>query len=78
MKETLNIALTVVVAIIFIPLGLALFFGLIKSCMDEEKMVVKHISGYDVVELEDGHWYLRGNRNALDHYIECPKCNKKK
>lgn len=40
-------------------------------------MVVKHISGYDVVELEDGHWYLRGNRNALDHYIECPKCNKK-
>ncbi|HPX44835.1 MAG TPA: hypothetical protein PK626_00385 [Bacteroidales bacterium] len=77
MKEQLNNAIIIVVAIIFIFFGFALFFSLIKSCIDEEKMVVKHISGYDVVELEDGHWYLRGNRNALDHYIECPKCNKK-
>lgn len=77
MKEPLNTAITIAVAILFILNGLALFFGLIKSCIDEEKMVVKHISGYDVVELEDGHWYLRDNRNALDHYIECPKCNKK-
>lgn len=77
MKEHLNIAITIVGALIFIPLGLALFFGLIKSCINEEKMVKKYISGYDVVELEDGHWYLKSNRNTLDHYIECPKCNKK-
>lgn len=77
MKEQLNNAIAIVAAIIVIPLGLALFFSLIKSCIDEEKMVVKHISGYDVVELEDGHWYLRDSRHTLDHYIECPKCNKK-
>lgn len=77
MKDKLENIITILGAIIFIPLGLALFFVLIKSCIDEEKMVKKQVSGYDIIELEDGHWYLKGNRNALDHYIECPKCNKK-
>ena len=71
-----NIIENIIIVILFIFIGLVLFF-LNKSCIDEEKMVVKHISGYDVVELEDGHWYLKGNRTALDHYIEYPKCNKK-
>lgn len=73
MKDKLE---NIIIIILFIFIGFVLFF-LIKSCIDEKKMVKKQISGYDIIELEDGHWYLKGNRNALDHYIECPKCNKK-
>ena len=73
MKDKLE---NIIIVILFIFIGFVLYF-LIKSCIDEEKMVKKQVSGYDIIELEDGHWYLKGNRNALDHYIECPKCNKK-
>lgn len=44
---------------------------------------VKHIrtiSGYELVELEDGHQYLRVNAyhgRTLEHYIDCSKCKNK-
>lgn len=49
---------------------------LIRSCADRERETVKVVSGYRILELEDGHWYMKCNRN-LFHYIECPKCNRK-
>lgn len=53
----------------------------VATCFNEER--IKHIgdvSGYELVELEDGHQYLRVHayhgRN-LEHYVDCPKCKRK-
>ena len=57
-------------------IGVVLFCCIIKGCSDVETRTVKKVSGYRILELEDGHWYMKCNRN-LFHYIECPKCNRK-
>lgn len=63
--------------VISLLIVLVLFCLVVKSCADEGQ-TVKEVNGYKVLELEDGHWYLRSGRGALEHYIECPKCNSKK
>lgn len=66
-----------IVNVIIILILLVLFGWVVKSCAEEDMMTVKEINGYKVLELDDGHWYLQSGRGTLEHYIECPKCNKK-
>lgn len=66
------------VNVIYILIALVFFCVVVKSCVEIEIQTVKEINGYKVLQLEDGHWYLRSGRGALEHYIECPKCNSKK
>lgn len=58
-----------------------IFCSLLTRCVNESKIVyIKKISGYDLVELEDGHQYLKPNRlydHSLEHYIDCSKCKNK-
>lgn len=42
--------------------------------------VIETINGYELIELEDGHQYLRSRglyENSLSHYVDCPKCKLK-
>lgn len=58
-----------------------IFCSLLTKCVNESKIVhIKKISGYDLVELEDGHQYLKKDSfysHSLEHYIDCPKCKNK-
>lgn len=56
-------------------IGVVLFCFIIKGCSGVETRTVKEVSGYKILELEDGHWYMKSGR-SLDHYIECPKCHR--
>lgn len=64
-----------VATLLYTLIGVVLFCCIIKGCSDVETRTVKEVSGYRILELEDGHWYLRSGRGALEHYIECPKCH---
>lgn len=59
-----------------------IFCGVLTRCTNESKTVyIKKISGYDLVQLEDGHQYLRVDEfysHSLEHYIDCPKCKTNK
>lgn len=52
----------------------------VAKCTEESKIkVIDYINGYQLVELDDGHYYLRNNRmydHSLSHYVDCPKCSK--
>lgn len=63
--------------VIILLIALIIFCWAVVNYAEEEKQTVKEVSGHKILELEDGHWYLRSGRGALEHYIECPKCNKK-
>ncbi|MCQ2231656.1 MAG: hypothetical protein MJZ30_07410 [Paludibacteraceae bacterium] len=70
-----------ILKIFWVLLGVIFIQVTIETCSDEAK--IKHIgdvSGYELVELEDGHQYLRVHayhgRN-LEHYVDCPKCKRK-
>lgn len=63
-----------VAILLYTLIGVVLFCCIIKGCADvETRRTVKEVSGYKILELEDGHWYLKCGR-SLNHYIECPKC----
>lgn len=62
-----------------ISFTILLFVGIIKLCINDKtnENIVKEVSGYLILQLEDGHWYLQDDNGSLSHYIECPKCNTK-
>lgn len=64
-----------IATLLYTLIGVILFCCIIKGCTDEEMKTVKEVSGYKILELEDGHWYMKSGR-SLDHYIECPKCHR--
>lgn len=42
---------------------------------------IRNINGYELIQLEDGHQYLRVKgfcSDKLDHYVDCEKCKKNK
>lgn len=59
-----------------------IFCSLLTKCVNESKIVhIKKINDYDLVELEDGHQYLKLDSfysHSLEHYIDCPKCKTNK
>ena len=67
-----------ILKLFWILLGVTFILVTIETCSDEAK--IKHIgyvSGYELVELEDGHQYLRVHAyhgRTLEHYIDCSKC----
>lgn len=67
------------VGIVF--LAVLLTCVVVKSCAEESKIkVIGKINGYELVELEDGHQYLRSNGlydHSVNHYVDCPKCKGK-
>lgn len=74
MNDTFNL-LFVIIAICLI------FCGVLTHCANESKTIyIKKISGYDLVQLEDGHQYLKQDSfysHSLEHYVDCPKCKNK-
>lgn len=75
MSERLGILIVTIMFGILVILVL----GIIKSSINGEGRdnVVKVVGGYEIIQLEDGHWYMKVDRNSINHYVECPKCNKK-
>ena len=63
-----------IATLLYTLIGVVLFCFIIKGCSDVEIRTVKKVSGYRILELEDGHWYMKSGR-SLNHYIECPKCH---
>lgn len=70
-----------ILKIFWVLLGVTFILVTVETCSDEAK--IKHIgyvSGYELVELEDGHQYLRVHAyhgRTLEHYVDCPKCKRK-
>lgn len=64
--------------IVFLVIVVLMIIGI---AIDEPN--VKHIgniSGYELIELEDGHQYLKSHSyrsRSLTHYPDCPKCKNK-
>lgn len=55
--------------------------ALVSTCAREKSIrVIGNVNGYDIVELDDGHQYLRRRGlfyESLIHYADCPKCKSK-
>lgn len=64
--------------IVFIVIVVILLIGI--AIGEPNVKHIRTISGYELVELEDGHQYLRSpshRSRTPEHYIDCPKCKKK-
>lgn len=75
MKEFFSLLFVIVIICV-------IFCGALIRCTNESKIVhIKKISGYDLVQLEDGHQYLKQDSfysHSLEHYIDCLKCKTNK
>ncbi|MDO4801223.1 MAG: hypothetical protein Q4A15_03575 [Prevotellaceae bacterium] len=64
--------------IVFIVIVVILLIGI--AIGEPNVKHIRTISGYELVELEDGHQYLRVHAyhgRTLEHYVDCPKCKNK-
>ena len=79
MRDDLKEGCAISVVVIMFGILVILVSGFIKSCINGEGRdnVVKVVGGYEIIQLEDGHWYMKVDRCSINHYVECPKCNKK-
>lgn len=74
-KELFVKCINIFIVLALVAIGFAIY-------VETSKMkVIDHINSYQLVELEDGHYYLRSNRlydHSISHWVDCPKCKKTK
>lgn len=70
----------ILINLFFAIIVILVFIGIIKSCAEENTIIeLGKVNGYSLIQLQDGHQYLRSNGlydHSLTHYPECPKCIK--